>query len=410
MLQQLLNEHALDPKNPYKVYDLAQEYDRLYNGAMAISLYLKAADLCDDRVHQYKCMLGIALCYDRQGNRRYTVEGAYMDAAAILPERPEAYYHMAKFYEKGNNWKQSYFFARLGLQVDNGYFDDIGLGYPGKKALLFQRGLAKWYITGTQEGKHELFDLKFKTLLDDEYKSRVDTLLNNIFYPDTIPYTQDDFHRLKFTFPDAERVYSNYSKHFQDMFVLSVLDGKKGGTYLEIGSGDPFIHNNTALLEKEFSWKGISIDNSPGLCYNFRQNRHNTVICADATEIGYRDLFDKHCVDNVIDYLQIDCDEASIEILKRLPLESHKFGVITFEHDAYRLGTGIRDEARSILEKHGYVLLVNDLAFTELCSYEDWYVHPDIVNIKPEMRTKKDINFVWDYFMEELTKENERLI
>ena len=34
----------------------------------------------------------------------------------------------------------------------------------------------------------------------------------------------------------------------QDMFVLTVLNGKTNGTYLEIGSGDPFIGSNTALL------------------------------------------------------------------------------------------------------------------------------------------------------------------
>ena len=404
MLQQLLNDQVLDPKNPYKIHTLALEYDRLSQGAMAVSLYLKAADLSDDKLLQYKCMLGIAKCYHRQGNRRYTVEGSYLDAAAILPSRPEAYYYLCKYYEESSNWKHCYLYAKIGLQTeeDTSYDND----YPGRKALLFYEALSKWYITGNQEAKHMLFSLKFRTLLDDFHKEKVDRMLENIYYPDTIPYTSDDFSRFKFLFPGLERVHNNYSKHFQDLFILSVFDGKKNGTYLEIGSGDPFVHNNTALLETEFGWKGISIDNSEALCYNFKHNRHNTVICADATKIGYQDLFSKHCVDHITDYLQIDCDEASIEILKKLPLETHKFGVVTFEHDTYRLGTAIRDEARSILKKHGYQLLVNDVAFTELCSYEDWYVHPDVVDIKLEMKSKKDINFVWDYFMEELSEEN----
>ena len=50
MLQELLNEHCLDPKNPYKIYDLAAEYDRLDQGAMGVSLYLKAADISDDKI------------------------------------------------------------------------------------------------------------------------------------------------------------------------------------------------------------------------------------------------------------------------------------------------------------------------------------------------------------------------
>lgn len=409
MLQQLLNEQVLDPKNPEKILKLAKEYDRLKQGAMAVSLYLKAADLSTDKVLQYKAMLGIALCYDRQGNRRYTVEGALLDAAAILPERPEAYYYLSKFYADGQTWKKSYFFACAGLKLDNPS-DDLELNYPGMKALLFQKALAKWYVTGTQEGKHDLFDLKFRTILDAEHREKVDRLLDQIFYPDTIPYVAADYDRFKFKFPGLEQVKANHSKHFQDLFVLSVFNGKRNGTYLEIGSGDPFVHNNTALLETQFDWKGISIDNSPALCYNFKENRRNTVICADATEISYEDLFDKHCVDPIVDYLQIDCDEVSIEILKKMPFKTHKFGVITFEHDKYRLGTQIRDEVRKILKEQGYVLLVNDAAFTEVCAYEDWYVHPDVVDINVLMQSKKDINFVWDYFMEELTEENERVL
>jgi hypothetical protein len=237
----------------------------------------------------------------------------------------------------------------------------------------------------------------------------VDNLLSSIYYPDTIPYSVLDKERFKFPFPDFDTIGKNYSKHFQDLFVLSMFKGKTKGTYLEIGSGDPFIHNNTALLE-DWGWKGISVDNSQSLCYNFKENRNNTIICADATEIGWVDLFNKHCLDPVIDYLQIDCDEASLGILEDLPLKGYKFGVITFEHDSYRLGTEIRDKARALLHNLGYVLVVNDVAFTEEAPYEDWYAHPDVVNIPSEMETNKAVNFVWDYFMEPLTEKNQRKI
>jgi len=408
MLQKLLNEHVLDPKNPEKIYNLAREYDRLEQGAMAVSLYLKAADLSNDELLQYKSMLGIALCYDRQGNRRYTVEGALLDAAGLLPDRPEAYYFLSKFYAEGQAWKQSYFYANAGLTVAN-EDDDIDVGYPGEKSLEVKRAVAKWQITGQQDAKHMLFDLKFKTDLEKEDLQQVSYVLSNIGYPDTIPYSFGDFNRVrfKFFFKGLERITHNYSKHFQDMFVLSVFKGKEKGTYLEIGSGDPFVHNNTALLEKEFNWKGISIDSSPALCCKFKENRNNTVICADATQIGFEDLFEKHCVDNTVDYLQIDCDEASIEVLNKIPFSRYRFGVITLEHDSYRLGNERRDQMRELLKKHGYVLLVNDVAFTEVCSYEDWYVHPDVVEIDPNMRSKKDVNFVWDYFMDDQLKQSE---
>lgn len=410
MLQELLNNHVMDPKNPEKLFKLAREYDKLEQGAMAVSLYLKTADLSDNTLLQYKSLIGIANCYWRQGNRSYTVESALLDATALMPERPEAHYLISELYAQQQKWKSSYLHAKLGLLIYYGGPEtDIDVGFPGRKALAWQKARGKWQIAGTQEGKHELFDLKFKTILDDKHKQLVDNLLGSIYYPDTIPYSVLDKERFKFPFPDFDQVGKNYSKHFQDLFVLSIFKGKRKGTYLEIGSGDPFIHNNTALLE-EFGWKGISVDNSESLCYNFKENRNNTIICADATQIGWVDLFNKHCLDPVIDYLQIDCDEASLGILEELPLKGYKFGVITFEHDMYRLGTETRDKARAILQKHGYVLVVNDAAFTEEASYEDWYVHPDVVEIPAEMQTNKPINFIWDYFMEPLTKENQRKI
>ena len=408
MIQELVNEHALDPKNPHKIFELAKEYDRLFNGAMAVSLYLKAADLTDDVILQYKCMLGIGLCYDRQGHRRHTVEGALLDAVTLLPTAPDAYYFLSKFYAEGNSWKQSLFFATEGLNKEELY--DFEVGYPGRKSMAVRQAIAKWHVTGQQDGRNMLFDMMFRTVLNDEDANIVRGSFNNIGYPDTIPYKQCDYNRFKFKFKGLESVTTNYSKHFQDLFVLSVFNGKRLGTYLEIGSGEPFRHSNTALLENSFGWKGISIDISPSLCYNFKENRRNTVICADATEIEFEDLFEKHCVEPVIDYLQIDCDEASIDVLNNIPFDKYKFGVVTLEHDSYRLGTDLRDQMRSVLLQHGYVLVVNDVAFDPMRAYEDWYVHPDVVDINPQMKSKRELNFVWDYFMEELNEDNERLI
>lgn len=402
MIQQLLNEHVLDPKNTEKLFKLAKEYDRLEQGAMSVSLYLKTADLSESPLMQYKCMLGLALSYERQGNRRYTVEGALLDAVSILPERPEAYYLLSKFYAEGQAWKQSYFFAHTGLTVcSEEKFEDIGVGYRGIKSLEVKKAVAKWQITGQQDGKKLLFDLKFKNSLEKEDRQTVSYMLSNIGYPEALTYTSDDFNRFKFLFPGLERIHENYSKHFQDLFVLTVLKGKKNGTYIELGANDPYINSNTALLEKEFDWKGISIDPSQSTCYKFKEDRRNTVICADIPQIGFADLFDKHCIDNTVDYLQINCGESSVDVLKSIPLDKYKFGVVTLNHDSYRLGPDRRDEMRSILKDRGYILVVKDVAFTEVCSYEDWYVHPDLVEIDPRMISKKDVNFVWDYFMHE---------
>ena len=49
-------------------------------------------------------------------------------------------------------------------------------------------------------------------------------------------------------FPGIEDVQVNFSQLHQDMFVLCMLDGKRGGTYLEIGANEPVFISNTYLL------------------------------------------------------------------------------------------------------------------------------------------------------------------
>lgn len=403
MLQELLNKHCLDPKNPDKLLALAREYDRLEQGAMAVSLYLKTADISESTEIQYECMIGIARSYQRQGNRQWTVKTGYMDAIALMPYRPEAHFFLAEFLQELHEWKASLMHVNTALEwYENGgrHSDELNLpGYGSYKGLLYHQAVAIWQISGTQTGKHAFFSLKHRYNMPAPYNERTEQMVNNVWYPDTIPYVAEDFERFKFLFNGLETITTNHSKHFQDLFVLSLYNGKRNGTYLEIGSGDPFVHNNTALLETKFDWKGISIDNSEALCYNFKENRNNTVICTDATQLDFSNLFNLHCVDPIIDYLQIDCDEVSIDVLENLPFETHKFGVITFEHDSYRLGTDIRDRARKLLKKHGYTLLVNDVAFSPQHSYEDWYVHPDVIDVPKQFITTNNINFVWDYFM-----------
>ena len=153
MLQELLESHVMDPKNAYKCYDLATEYDRLEQGAMGVSLYLKAADLSNDKLLQYKSMIGLALIYYRQGRRDFTVEGGLLDAVALCPERPEAHYHLCAYYEHKANWKHCLAHANTALAFLPQYdlltvpsFDDpvYELDYKGPDWLYFYRALSTW--------------------------------------------------------------------------------------------------------------------------------------------------------------------------------------------------------------------------------------------------------------------------
>lgn len=402
MLQELLDRHLESPKNTTKMFELAKEYDRLEQGAAAVSFYIRTADLeTKDKLLQYKCMILAGKCYDRQRGRDHTVKGIWQLAVALLPKRPEAHYFLAKLAEKNHDWRYCLIHSKLALDSVNDY-DDIDVEFPGIKELEYMIALSEWSISGTEKGRIEFFNLLYRRQYDQEFNSFIENILTNkIGFPDAVQYQKDeDFYRLNYTFPGVEKIKTNYSKHFQDMFILALTAGKEEGTYLEIGAGDPFIHNNTALLEEKFDWKGLSVEWSAHLAYDFSKRRKNPVVNLDATTINFEELLIAHCFDQNIDFLQIDCDEASLSILKNIPFDTYKFKIITFEHDAYRLGDEIRAESRKILGEKGYQLLVSNVCFRPGFEYEDWWIHPDMVHphfknmISPQIKT-----FFWDYMI-----------
>jgi len=170
---------------------------------------------------------------------------------------------------------------------------------------------------------------------------------------------------------------------FQDIFVISILNGKQGGTYLEIGSGDPFKGSNTYLLESEFGWRGLSIEIKEEDVKKFNKKRKNPVLCMDASCINYEKHLEAYELPKNIDYLQVDCEppETTYRILTSIPFDKYKFGVITFEHDYYADAyKKYRKLSRDFLRSFGYELVVPDVSMDDEHSFEDWWVHPNLID------------------------------
>jgi hypothetical protein len=174
----------------------------------------------------------------------------------------------------------------------------------------------------------------------------------------------------------------------QDKFVLSVLKYKKNGYFIEIGSNDPIKINNSYLLEKDYNWKGIMIEYDNKWLEYYKDKRPNSIhVIEDATKIDYNLLFKNNNVPNIIDYLQIDLDVCNrstldtLELLDKYIFDNYKFATITFEHDIYdgdRFNT--RLISREIFVKRGYILVFPDVKNGEN-QFEDWYIHPDLVDL-----------------------------
>ena len=175
----------------------------------------------------------------------------------------------------------------------------------------------------------------------------------------------------------------------QDKFILHVLKQKKNGYFLEIGSNHPMCINNTYLLEKSYDWKGIMIEYDSQYLPLYKEHRPNSIhIINDATTVNYKNIFEINNMPLEFDYLQIDLEAdngSTIQTLQKLDneiLDTYKFATVTFEHDVYHTNFGnTRLESRDIFKKRGYVCVFEDINNQNINPFEDWYVHPDLVDM-----------------------------
>jgi len=194
---------------------------------------------------------------------------------------------------------------------------------------------------------------------------------------------------------------------WQDLFVLSELEFKKNGFFVEFGAANGVELSNTYLLEKNFNWAGILAEPAKYWHSELKRNRsafiEDKCVWVDSTStltfnetstpelstiasfssgdmhrksresgrkysvdtISLNDLLMKYNAPRYIDYLSIDTEGSEFAILSSLDFEKFSFKVITCEH-AY---TKERENIKAFLESHGYVR-----KYQELSAFDDWYV------------------------------------
>lgn len=374
------------PYFPEHNYNLALCYDEIGQNAAAYSYYLRTAEFSNDDNLVYDSLLRCGICLGNWGKNRRSERGMYLHAINLLPKRPEAYYLLSRYYESTADWVDAYSMACLGLAIVEDEPDNVFVNYPKSYGLIFQKAVSSWW-TGRHVESLDLFNLlldKYENIMWDNFKESVHnnlTLLNSGQFPN-LPYTSLVYFKLKYKFSGSSKIKRNNSQSYQDMFVLSMLDGKRKGKYLEIGSSDPFSGNNTALLETDFDWIGVSIDISEEEVNKFKKVRRNPVYLADAIKVDYAKLLEDNRLGTVIDFLQLDCDPPSVtyDILTKIPFDTHKFAVITYEHDYYYDETkSYKDKSRKFLRSKGYELVASNIAPNDTDDYEDWWIHPGLV-------------------------------
>lgn len=389
-LLEAIPEYARDPENPEKNYIVALFYEEIQQTAAAISFFLRTAERTNDVLLAYECLLKIGLCFERQGTRGNSVRGAFEHALCLLPKRPEAYFLLARHYERIGDHVNGYRFAEQGLVFCNDYYNPplrSWVEFPGKYGLTFQKAVSAWWWGKPDECRRLFQELKAQAAnLDRVHYDAVQRNLTTIgcgsIEHAIRVYNKSQYPRLRFQFPGAETIERNYSGVYQDMFVLAMTNGKRGGSYLEIGSGDWTIGSNTLLLE-QWGWNGIGLEWDEQHAATHIRQRRNKVLKQDATKTDYDDLCQKLAdKDGVIDYLQLDCEpsETTYNIMTMIPFDKYKFRVITYEHDHYVDMTGsFREKSREFLRSKGYVLCVPNVSADEKSPFEDWWVLPQYI-------------------------------
>jgi FkbM family methyltransferase len=197
----------------------------------------------------------------------------------------------------------------------------------------------------------------------------------------------------------------------QDLFVLSRLDFKKQGYFVEFGATNGYDLSNTYLMEKEFGWSGILAEPATIWHKELKKNRScnietdcvwkdststftfNQVAVAELSTInsysntdGHRkarkegrtysvktislnDLLSKYNAPQQIDYLSIDTEGSEYEILSNFDFSKHTFQIITCEHNY----TPMREKLYALLTRRGY-----QRVFENLSLFDDWYIKPTL--------------------------------
>lgn len=208
-----------------------------------------------------------------------------------------------------------------------------------------------------------------------------------------------------------DRATDGYSYQGQDRFVVEVLNGLRGGFFLDSGASNGMRGNNSLLLETRYGWDGICIEPNDAMYADLSLNRRcRTYRCclydrdgeaeflegagvfgglletysaqhlafaramtaegdpelrnpshrrspADAALTSLkqvrtlRSLLRESRAPRIIDYWSLDTEGSELSILRSFPFDEYRFRVLTVEHNY----EPVREEIRTFLESNGYM-------------------------------------------------------
>jgi FkbM family methyltransferase len=201
------------------------------------------------------------------------------------------------------------------------------------------------------------------------------------------------------------------SQFRQDLFVLTELNFKDNGFFVELGASNGVNFSNTYLLETEFNWNGILAEPARVWHEDLSQNRRAKIdldcVWKESGEklnftetdfallstisdfkshdmhskardqgkiytvntVSLMDLLKRHNAPHQIDYLSIDTEGSEYEIIKDFDFDAYAISIITCEHNF----TSNRKKIFDLLISKGYIR-----KFDHISNVDDWYIRQNI--------------------------------
>jgi tetratricopeptide (TPR) repeat protein len=174
-IEKLIEDASHDMFNPVLNFEIANKYEELNQTASAVSFYLRAAEYGYNTNPEivYTSLLKMAHCFNDQAGRENSVTHALLQAIQYMPNRPEAYFLLSRFYERDQKWQQCYTFAQIGLLYSKQINElPADVDYPGEYGLIFEKAVSSWWL-GKKEESLQIFLQLLKEDILDIYRSSI---------------------------------------------------------------------------------------------------------------------------------------------------------------------------------------------------------------------------------------------
>ena len=206
----------------------------------------------------------------------------------------------------------------------------------------------------------------------------------------------------------------SFSQLFQDLFVLFLLEKKRGGKFLEFGATNGIELSNSLLLEKEFDWNGVLAEPSPEWQNQLRANRPKSKLLSECIysetgktvdffvskegalstieefresdieslpinskmrnedgfsvkvpTISLNDVFIKYFNGEKIDYMSVDTEGSELLILSKFNFEKYGPKIVTVEHNF----TSAQKNLDNLFKENNYKRF-----FPLQTQFDSWYI------------------------------------